>query len=270
MSLALWSLLIFSASMLLWKSTLTISCVNKPLGGSPLLSLPPLSLSLTLVLVIRLQGEMEGGGWVGGVWCGWDCGWRESCFIIQPYELRWSLTSLFATTCLNIIVVYDSYGAKHRRRLPLWSYDEKYKKQRFKGPSHYMQWKLVSGHQCVCGGGEINHLSMERLRQGTWLYKERGDWEHSLVSGSCMQTSSWEGGEKHSQSWVVCVVRLQRVQVYNGEEESKKETSNGRAAVQIAALSAWWNGRSVSWKDEVICHDSPIHLHRWNTGTGAK
>ena len=33
------------------------------------------------------------------------------------------------------------------------------------------------------------------------------------------------------------MVRLQRVQVYNGEEESKIGTSNGRAAAEAAALT---------------------------------
>lgn len=81
---------VFCLSLHFSNATFTISCVNRPLSG-------PLSLFMTLCPVIRLQGEIGGGGV-----------WRESCIIIQPYELTWSLTSFFAAACLNIIVVYDS------------------------------------------------------------------------------------------------------------------------------------------------------------------
>lgn len=82
-------------------------------------------------------------------------------------------------------------------------------------------------------GGKINHLSVKRLQQGAGLYEEREDWKHTLVSGSCMHTSSCEGGGKHSQSCVVC---LQRVQVYNREEESKIDSPNGQVVARGGTL----------------------------------
>lgn len=86
---------------------------------------------------------------------------------------------------------------------------------------------------------------------------ERG-WEKPLVSGSGMQL---RGRAKHSQSWVVCSVRLRRVQVYNGEEENKIETENGRAVVKSRSPHDMARHHNVSWQDMVICHDS--HAPSW-------
>lgn len=134
---------VFCLSLCFWNAIFTISCVNKPLTG-------PLSLSV-LDFTSRYPSSRRDGG--GGVW-------RKSCFIIQPYEMTWSLTSFFAAACLNIIVVYDSVEGS------LFFLVIRLKK--FKRPSHYMQRKLVSGHHCggggdkplICGTFAARHLAL--------------------------------------------------------------------------------------------------------------
>lgn len=56
------------------------------------------------------------------------------------------------------------------------------------------------------------------------------------------------------------MVRLQRVQVYNGEEESKIETSNGRAVAKASSTHDMIKRQNVSRKDLVMstCHDNKI------------
>lgn len=58
------------------------------------------------------------------------------------------------------------------------------------------------------------------------------------------------------------MVRLQRVQVYNGEEESKIGTSNGRAAEKAAALKIK-HDKTASRKDQAICYDDPQISPLW-------
>lgn len=74
------------------------------------------------------------------------------------------------------------------------------------------------------------------------LYKGERGLRALPVSGSSMQTGKQrrrgrQGGGGHSQSRVVCVFRLQRVWVYNGEEGSKIETQIGSAEAKAAALT---------------------------------
>lgn len=160
----------------------------------------------------------------------------ESCFIIQPYKLRWSLTSSFARALVWISLLFDS------QRRDIWWKASSFGRAlgEFKGPSHYMQQKLVSRHHC---GGKWNKpLIYERQRQGTLLYKGERGLRALPVSGSSMQTDSREGGGgrvggEHSWSRVVCVFRLQRVRVYNREEGSKIETQIGSAEAKAAALT---------------------------------
>lgn len=54
------------------------------------------------------------------------------------------------------------------------------------------------------------------------------------------------------------MVRLQRVQVYNGEEESKIETSNGRAVAKASSTHDVIKRQNVSRKDPASCHDNKI------------
>lgn len=128
----------------------------------------------------------------------------------------------------------------------------------FKGPSHYMQQKLVSGHHCGGGGGGINHLSVERLQQSTWLYKEREDWEHSLVSGSCMQTSSWEGGGSTHKAECGLPPEGSGLQWRAGKQNRNlKWQSCGKSSSSLDMMKH----QHVFWKDEAIFHDPQISLH---------
>lgn len=87
-----------------------------------------------------------------------------------------------ASARLNIIVVYDS------QRRDIWWKASSFGRAlgEFKGPSHYMQQKLVSRHHCR---GKWNKpLIYERQRQGTLLHKGERGLRALPVSGSSMQT----------------------------------------------------------------------------------
>lgn len=160
---------------LYWNTIFTIFCVNKPLAAGSL-SLP-LFLSVLDFTSRYPSSRRDGRGCLEEIMFHHPALWTD----MEPgVFLCSSMSEYHCCLWLGAMFIYLFFLVIRLKK--------------FKRPSHYMQRKLVSGHRC--GRGEkINHLSVERLQQGTWLYKESGDWEHSLVSGSCMQTSSWEGGE---------------------------------------------------------------------------
>lgn len=107
--------------------------------------------------------------------------------------------------------------------------------------------------------GGINHLSVERLQQSTWLYKEREDWEHSLVSGSCMQTSSWEGGGSTHKAECGLPPEGSGLQWRAGKQNRNlKWQSCGKSSSSLDMMKH----QHAFWKDEAIFHDPQISLHR--------
>lgn len=135
-------------------------------------------------------------------WWGSREWWLEGNHVSSSDSINWDegWYLLFAAAHLNIIVGFmtSSSICKEMQGLPVLfvfsvTYEQSSRDQVMTCDKKFVWGPLpwMWGGE----GGEINHLSVKRLQRGTWLYEEREDWEHSLVSSSCMQTSSCEGGE---------------------------------------------------------------------------
>lgn len=167
----------FCCSLSLSNALFTISCVNKPLSGSLSVSVPVLDFT-SRYPYSRTGGCVAGGDRVSssshmnrdGAWrlLLQQLVWKSLLFMTRWTIHRKDLLFCFVFFCCTWKEVQETkslHATKISLRPSLWRH-----------------------------GKKITHLSVEGLQGGTWLYKASGDWEHSLVSGSCMQTSCWEGG----------------------------------------------------------------------------